>query len=152
MRISDWSSDVCSADLVQDLALAVWGPDDLLGPRAPGLSRALTWNPDNVLAGARHITLAGDYAYIAADSGLVVVDLSTPLEPKVTARLPLTDARASAVPFRYLCVTDAEGVKLFDITHMDRPVPVPSGPVRLPAATNLYLAPTYPRSASVRGT
>src|SRR3546814_10571501 len=37
------------------------------------LTRALTWNPDNVLAGARHITLAGDYAYIAADSGLVVV-------------------------------------------------------------------------------
>src|SRR3546814_1914587 len=84
------------------------------------LTRALTWNPDNVLAGARHITLAGDYAYIAADSGLFVVDLSTPLEPKVTARLPLTDARASAVQFRYLWVTDAEGVKLFDLTHMDR--------------------------------
>src|SRR3546814_18561878 len=70
------------------------------------------------------------YAYIAADTGLVVVDLSTPLEPRVTARLPLTDARASAVQFRYLWVTDAEGVKLFDIPHMDRPVPVPSGTVR----------------------
>ncbi|MBB5708519.1 hypothetical protein [Sphingopyxis panaciterrulae] len=107
------------------------------------LTRALTWNPDNVLAGARHITLAGDYAYIAADSGLVVVDLSTPLEPKVTARLPLTDARASAVQFRYLWVTDAEGVKLFDVTHMDRPVPVPSGTVRLADARKLYVARTY---------
>jgi len=107
------------------------------------LTRALTWNPDNVLAGARHITLAGDYAYIAADGGLVVVDLSTPLEPRVTARLPLTDARASAVQFRYLWVTDAEGVKLFDITHMDRPVPVPSGTVRLADARKLYVARTY---------
>src|SRR3546814_7582764 len=33
------------------------------------LSRALTWNPDNRLAGARHITLAGNYAYITAASG-----------------------------------------------------------------------------------
>src|SRR3546814_4691894 len=57
--------------------------------------------------------------------------------------LPLTDARASAVQFRYLWVTDAEGVKLFDITHMDRPVPVPSGTVRLADARKLYVARTY---------
>jgi len=107
------------------------------------LSRALTWNPGNALAGARHITLAGNYAYIAAERGLIVVDLSTPLEPKITAELPLTDARASAVQFRYLWVTDTEGVKLFDITHMDRPVPVPAGTVRIADARKLYLARTY---------
>ncbi|MFC0102911.1 hypothetical protein [Sphingopyxis terrae] len=107
------------------------------------LSRALTWNPDNVLAGARHVTLAGDYAYVTTDAGLVVLDLSTPLEPKVTAQLPLTDARASAVQFRYLWVTDAEGVKLFDITHMDRPEPVPAGTVRLANARKIYLARTF---------
>ena len=28
--------------VVQDLALAVWGPDDLLGPRPPGLAGAVT--------------------------------------------------------------------------------------------------------------
>lgn len=114
------------------------------------LTRALTWNPDNMLAGARHVTLAGDYAYIAADTGLVVVDLSSPLEPKITARLPLTDARASAVQFRYLWVTDAEGVKLFDITHMERPVPVPSGTVRLADARKIYLARTYMYVAAKR--
>lgn len=27
--------------IVQDVALAIWGPDDLLGPRAPGLDRAV---------------------------------------------------------------------------------------------------------------
>jgi hypothetical protein len=107
------------------------------------LTRALTWNPGNVLAGARHVTLAGNYAYITTDAGLVVVDLSSPLEPKVTAQLPLTDARASAVQFRYLWVTDAEGVSLFDITHMDRPVPVPSGTVRLADARKIYVARTY---------
>ncbi|WP_428685399.1 hypothetical protein [Sphingopyxis sp.] len=106
-------------------------------------TRALTWNPDNVLAGARHVTLAGDYAYIAADAGLVVVNLSNPLEPRVTAQLPLTDARASAVQFRYLWVTNAEGVSLFDITHMDRPVPLPEGTVRLTNARKIYLARTY---------
>src|SRR3546814_3426608 len=94
MRISDWSSDVCSSDL---------------------------------LAGARHITLAGSIAYVTTDAGLVVLDLTVPLEPKVTAQLPLTDARASAIQFRYLWVTDAEGVKLFDVTHLAQPVAVPSG-------------------------
>ena len=55
----------------------------------------------------------------------------------------LTDARASAVQFRYLWVTDAEGVKLFDITHMDRPEPVPAGTVRLANARKIYLARTF---------
>jgi hypothetical protein len=114
------------------------------------LKRALTWNPDNVLAGARHVTLAGSYAYIAADAGLVVVDLSAPLEPKVTARLPLTDARASAVQFRYLWVTDAGGVKLFDVTDMAHPVPVPSGDVAIADARKIYLARTYMYVAAKR--
>ena len=107
------------------------------------LTRALTWNPDNVLKGARHVTLAGNYAYITTDAGLVVVDLSAPLEPKVTAQLPLADARASAVQFRYLWVTDAGGVSLFDITNLAQPVPVPEGNVRLANARKIYLARTY---------
>ena len=36
------------------------------------LRRAATWNPGGVLDGARHITLAGHIAYIAARAGLVV--------------------------------------------------------------------------------
>ncbi len=105
--------------------------------------RALTWNEGNVLAGARHVTLAGSYAYVTTDAGLVVLDLTDPLAPKVTAQLPLSDARASAVQFRYLWVTDAEGVKLFDVTNLARPVPVPEGTVRLANARKLYLARTY---------
>lgn len=107
------------------------------------LSRALTWNEGNVLAGARHVTLGGRYAYITTDAGLVVLDLSVPLEPKVTAQLPLSDARASALQFRYLWVTDADGVKLFDVTNLAQPVPVLSGTVPLANARKIYLARTY---------
>ncbi|WP_416195004.1 hypothetical protein [Sphingopyxis sp.] len=114
------------------------------------LKRALTWNEGNVLAGARHITLAGSFAYVTADSGVVVLDLTRPLEPRVTAQVPLTDARASAVQFRYLWVTDADGVKLFDITNMAQPVAVPSGTVRLADARKIYLARTYMYVAAKR--
>ena len=107
------------------------------------LRRAVTWNPDNILAGARHIVLAGAVAYIAADAGLVVVDLKDPLRPSLAKVLPLADPRASAVQFRYLWVTDREGVKLFDVTDLRDPRPVPSGAIPLADARRIYLARTY---------
>ncbi len=107
------------------------------------LKRSVTWNPDGVLNGARHIVLAGEVAYITADAGLVAVDLKDPLKPQVTAVLPLNDARASAVQFRYLWVSDSEGVKLFDVTNLGKPVAVPSGTVPLANARRIYLARTY---------
>lgn len=105
--------------------------------------RAATWNEGNVLAGARHITLAGHYAYIAATSGLVVVDLNDPLKPRHVVTMPLTDARASALQFRYLWVTDADGVKLFNVTDLESPVAIESGTIPLANAQRLYLARTY---------
>ncbi len=107
------------------------------------LSRAVTWNPDGVLNGARHIVLAGEVAYITADAGLVAVDLKDPLKPQLASVQPLTDARASAVQFRYLWVTDSEGLKLFDITDLRKPLAVPSGTVPLADARKIYLARTY---------
>ena len=107
------------------------------------LKRAVTWNPDNVLKGARHIVLAGEIAYITADVGLVVVDLHDPLHPVLSAVRPLVDARASAVQFRYLWVTDKDGLKLFDVTNLRNPVAVPSGTVPLADARRVYLARTY---------
>jgi hypothetical protein len=101
------------------------------------------FNPGGALTGARHIILAGHYAYIAAAAGLVVVDLNEPLAPRITATLPLTDARASALQFRYLWVTDAEGLKLFDVTRLDRPGPVPAATIRFADARRIYLARTY---------
>jgi len=107
------------------------------------IKRAVTWNPDNVLKGARHIVLAGEIAYITADAGLVVVNLSDPLNPRLAAIRPLSNARASAVQFRYLWVTDADGLKLFDITKLENPVAVPSATVALADARHIYLARTY---------
>ena len=107
------------------------------------LKRAVTWNPDGVLNGARHVTLAGDIAYIAADAGLVTIDLSDPLAPQLSNVAPLSDARASAVQFRFLWVTDSEGLKLFDVTDLRNPVAVPSGTIPLANAQRIYLARTY---------
>jgi hypothetical protein len=101
------------------------------------------WNPGGVLTGARHIVLAGEVAFITADKGLVVVDLANPDAPKIAAVRELRDARASAVQFRYLWVTDADGVKLFDITALRAPVAVPEGTVPLADARRMYIARTY---------
>ncbi|WP_432201933.1 hypothetical protein ACRAQ7_02175 [Erythrobacter sp. W53] len=107
------------------------------------LDRAVTWNEGGVLDGARHVHLAGDIAYITADRGLVVIDLTDPLNPQLAAVREMNDARASAIQFRYLWVTDAEGLKLFDVTTLRNPVPVPQGNVALANAQRLYIARTY---------
>lgn len=112
-------------------------------PRNNFLKRALTWNDDNILRGARHITLGGHFAYIMADAGLVVVDLDNPLAPKLAAVLPLRDARASALQFRYLFVTDADGLKTVDVTHPEQPRLVANNTVAIKDAQRVYIARTY---------
>ena len=112
-------------------------------PRNNFLERALTWNQDDLLKGARHITLGGYYAYIAADVGIVVVNLDDPLKPRVASVIPLRDARASALQFRYLFVTDVEGMRVIDVTHPDMPVVVDNSLVPLDDAQRVYVARTY---------
>ena len=112
-------------------------------PRNNFLKRNATWNENNILAGARHITIGGNYAYITATVGLVVVDISDPLHPKLAATVPLRDARASALQFRYLWVTTADGLQLVDVTHLDRPVLIPEATLPIANAQRIYLARTY---------
>ena len=112
-------------------------------PRNNMLKRAVTWNPGNVLKGARHVTLGGHFAYIAADAGLVVVDLDNPLKPRLTATLALPDVRASALQFRYLFVTDARGLEVVDVTRLDQPRLVAGATVPLADARRVYVARTY---------
>ncbi len=66
--------------------------------------------------------IGGTYAYILCHRGLVVVDLSNPVRPGISAEVGakfLNDPRGLAVQFRYAFVVDSEGLKVFDITHLD---------------------------------
>ncbi|WP_235973863.1 hypothetical protein [Parasphingopyxis marina] len=108
------------------------------------------WNENGVLNGARHIVLGGHYAYIAADAGLVVVDLDDPLSPRHVATIPMTDARASALQFRYLWVTTAAGVELVDVTDLENPRHIPGATFPLADARRLYVARTYAYVAAGR--
>ncbi len=110
-------------------------------PRNNFLKRALTWNDGNILKGARHIVLGGYYAYIAADAGLVILNLNDPLKPVVAAKLPLSDMRASALQFRYLFATTAKGLEVIDVTMPETPSVVANVP--LAGARRVYAARTY---------
>jgi hypothetical protein len=115
-------------------------------PRNNFLKRALAFNPEGKLKGARRITIVGTYAYILCDRGLVVVDLNSPLQPKITAEIGAPYLRSPAgvgVQFRYAFVTDADGLKVLDVTNLGQPKPVEGAVVPLPDARNVYVARTY---------
>ena len=114
------------------------------------LDRAVTWNPDGVLDGARHVTLGGRYAYVAADRGVVVVDLDTPTAPRLAAVLPLAGVRATALQFRYLFATDADGLAVVDVTKPEAPRLEAGARVRLADAQRVYVARSYAYVAAGR--
>jgi hypothetical protein len=117
------------------------------------LKRALAFNPNGILNGARRIAIAGTYAYVLCDRGLVVVDLNNPLQPKVTTEIgspALVEPRGIAVQFRYAFVVDREGLKVLDVTALDRPKPVSEARVPIEDARNLYVARTYAYVAAGR--
>jgi hypothetical protein len=117
-------------------------------PRNDGIERVRTFNPDGVLAGARTITVAGRFAYVGGDRGLVVVDVDDPARPRIAADLSrLRGVRAVAVQFRYAFVACEGGLLSLDVT------PEPDGSfqsepsvvsmVALEDARQVYVARTY---------
>jgi hypothetical protein len=117
------------------------------------LSRAVTFNPDGALIGATHITIAGHFAYISCERGVVVVSLDDPLTPKIVAEVgtpSLMKPVAVAVQFRYAFVLDEEGMKVLDVTFPERPKAVSGATVRLAEARDLYLARGYAYVAAGR--
>lgn len=112
-------------------------------PRNNFLERAITWNPGGALAGARHITLAGTIAYIAGDFGVAVVDLDDPLSPELMTIIPFDGARATALQFRYLFVTDRTGFHVVDVTDPASPRKVEDASVSLSDAQRIYVARTF---------
>ena len=110
------------------------------------LKRALAFNPNGALTGARRVTIAGTFAYVLTGKALVVVDLDNPLAPKITATIAapfLNDPRAIAVQFRYAFVVDHDGMKVLDVTDLAQPKPQPNVLVPLADARNIYVARTY---------
>jgi len=110
------------------------------------LHRALAFNPNGALSGARRITIVGTFAYILTDRALVVVDLDNPLAPRITATIAapfLKDPRAVVVQFRYAFVVDRDGLKILDVTDLRQPKPVPNVLVSFEDARNIYVARTY---------
>jgi hypothetical protein len=115
-------------------------------PRNNFLKRALAFNPDGILNGARRITIAGTYAYMLCDRGLVVVDLDNPLKPRVTAEIgapSLDSPQGIAIQFRYAFVVDRVGLKVLDVSDLAHPGVVSNAPVPLQDARNIYVARTY---------
>jgi len=112
-------------------------------PRNNFLRRATTFNPGGILNGAHRIALAGAHAFILCDRGIVEVDLNDPLHPKVVAEdATIKQGTGVAVQFRYLFVTDVDGLKVFDIT---KPGTLRRTAANVPIADarNVYVARTY---------
>ncbi|HUY36953.1 MAG TPA: hypothetical protein VMV69_29815 [Pirellulales bacterium] len=115
------------------------------------LRRDVTFNPGGLLHGATSLAIVGNYAYVCCDAGLVVVSLDDPKHlyvAHIVGNDVLKRPRAVQAQFRYAFVCDAEGVKVLDITHLDRPVPVAGLP--LADARNIYVARTYAYVAAGR--
>jgi len=115
-------------------------------PRDNFLKRALAFNPGGILNGARRITIAGTYAYMLCDRGLVVVDLDNPLKPRVAAEIgaPALDSpQGIAIQFRYAFVVDRAGLKILDVSDLGNPRVVSGSLVPLEDARNVYVARTY---------
>ncbi|HLW76369.1 MAG TPA: hypothetical protein VKS01_05275 [Bryobacteraceae bacterium] len=120
------------------------------------LKRALAFNPNGALNGARRITIAGHYAYILCDRGLLVVDIENPLAPRITAEIGgsangggsvngggVNDPRGIAIQFRYAFVVDRDGLKVLDATSLAVPKLIPAATLPLQDARNIYVARTY---------
>jgi len=103
-------------------------------PRNNFLQRAAAFNPEGLLNGAVNLASAGSYAYVLCARGLVVIDISDPLKPKVAGQVAspsIREPRSVVVQFRYAFITDADGFKVVDVTVPARPRLVEGATVRM---------------------
>ncbi len=112
------------------------------------LDRTVVFNPDGVLDGAETIQIAGNYAYVGAKAGLVILDLShislEDMKPRVVKVIPqLQGITSVAVQFRYAFVTDDKGLAVVDITDPKNAAVVPNARVPFEKAHDVYVARTY---------
>ena len=107
------------------------------------LRRSVTWNPQGKLTGARHLTIAGQLAYVSTPTAVLVVDLAVPTVPRLLAEIPFDAPRAAVLQFRYLFVTTARGLEVVDVTVPAAPRKLSAATVPLDNAAGLAVARTY---------
>jgi hypothetical protein len=134
---------VAITDSVEGLILSDVGTLSDGEPRNNFLERALTWNENGVLNGARDIEVGGRYAYIIADAGLVVIDMESPLAPSLVAKVPLNNGHDVVQQFRFLLVTDDDGLKTIDITEAGNPRLIAGNTIPLASANRVFVARTF---------
>lgn len=117
------------------------------------LQRVTTFNPGGALNGAVGITLAGHYAYILCNRGLVIVDLDRPQQPAIATEIgaPIRAPKAIAVQFRYAFIVDADGLKVVDVSVPARARLVPNAAVPIAGGQSIYVARTYAYIAAGTG-
>jgi hypothetical protein len=107
------------------------------------IKRAITWNENGVLNGAKHMILGGYYAYIITNKGMVVLNLNNPLAPKYVSTTALNNPEAVQIQFRYAFVSDADGFKTIDITNPEQAMLVENNTIKLGSARKMHLARTF---------
>ena len=112
-------------------------------PRNNFLERALTWNEGGVLTGARDISVGGHFAYIVVKDGVAIIDLDEPLQPRHVKTIPMQAPRALVQQFRFLFVTDADGLKVIDITDPAVAFVVEGNTIPIKDAHKVFVARTY---------
>ncbi|MCB1646517.1 MAG: hypothetical protein KDI36_13745, partial [Pseudomonadales bacterium] len=130
-------------DAVEGLILTDVGTLSDGEPRNNFLERAVTWNAGGVLDGARDITMGGHMAYIVVKDGVAIVDLDDPLKPRHVTTVKLNDPRSVFLQFRFLFVTDADGLKVIDITEKEQPFVVADNTIPIADAHKVFVARTY---------
>jgi hypothetical protein len=115
-------------------------------PRNNFLKKDLAFNPGGAITGANNITIAGNFAYITTGKSLVIVDISSPLSPKIVKDMPFDDPRAVAVQFMYAFVVDRTGMHTIDISRLQTSgdvTRVQGADIPLAHAHDIYVARTY---------
>lgn len=112
-------------------------------PRNNSLTRALTYNPEGILNGAHYIVVGGSLVYVLTDNALVILDMDDPLKPEIISQVALDQPRGADLQFRYLFVTDREGLKAIDVTKPAAPKVVANNTVAIEQANRVFVARTY---------
>ncbi len=81
---------------------------------------------------------------------MAVVNLDDPLQPELVTIIPFDGARATALQFRYLFVTDRTGFHVVDVTDPANPRKVDGASVSLAQANRIYMARTMAHVAAGR--